>query len=209
VTTDVYEIVRAVLRSEVADAPRAKSALVVAIDAECMRRTGRIAEAEPMARIAAWLRDAADYLADAARARKASAEVRCNGCGASCMSEVAPGRPWPHGLVDAQIVGGYGSTELRDGVRHGFSLCEQCLVKMFDRFAHPPTVTHVSDGKSTTWAQDRRDRAEQVRMEAAMAAWTCPDCGTECAVWSSAGAVQTASCENGHKHTAWVWGSGS
>jgi hypothetical protein len=104
----------------------------------------------------------------------------CNGCGSLC-AKVSPadGKFSDYGLVGAEVTGGYLSTYLRDCVRYRFSLCEACLVQLFDGFAVPPQVDHVDgDQESTTWAEDRRARTLQQIHEARWDAWRCPKCSS-------------------------------
>ena len=60
--------------------------------------------------------------------------ISCNKCGESCRDDCDMN--W-EGLVEATICGGYGS-KLGDGVEYTFSLCEECLKKLFSEFKHQP-----------------------------------------------------------------------
>lgn len=45
-----------------------------------------------------------------------------------------------YGLVDAKCSGGFNSEQLSDGGIYRFSLCEKCLMEMFETFAMLPDV---------------------------------------------------------------------
>jgi hypothetical protein len=69
-------------------------------------------------------------------------DVLCNKCGGSCVPKGR--RPddayGPHGLIEAEVVGGYDSPVLPDGTTYQFSLCEGCLSALFATFVHDPRV---------------------------------------------------------------------
>jgi hypothetical protein len=80
---DVYELVRGILGSDVRAPDRVYAAVMVAIDVECMTRTGHSADPEPIQRIAAWLRGLAAHLLESASARggrRASEPPRLGPC---------------------------------------------------------------------------------------------------------------------------------
>lgn len=60
-------------------------------------------------------------------------DVFCNKCGLSCKSPQGHN----HGLIEAEVVGGYESTHIGDGDVHKFSLCERCLLDMINEFHYP------------------------------------------------------------------------
>jgi hypothetical protein len=71
-------------------------------------------------------------------------EPLCNLCGLTCTigHPESPARG-PHGLIKAQVIGGYESTPgngcgaLDDMTRYTFSLCEFCLDWLFEHFQVP------------------------------------------------------------------------
>jgi hypothetical protein len=65
-------------------------------------------------------------------------DILCNKCGNSCRG-VDPSFDW-EGLIEVGIIGGYGSTHLGDGNSYEFSLCESCLIALFQTFKHNPKV---------------------------------------------------------------------
>jgi hypothetical protein len=136
--------------------------------------------------------------------------VVCNGCGGLCVVFAGGESCGDYGLIEAEVVGGYHSTELRDLTRYRFSLCEACLVRLFDGFAVPPQVDDLcGDGQGrfeerpTTWCDDRLGRVRQQVREAYWRAWRCPKCGAAhegCA--SGHAGYESFRCEVGHE---WVW----
>lgn len=60
-------------------------------------------------------------------------DILCNKCGASLKCELNT-----NGLVEAEVRGGYDSPHLTDGEIYEFSLCEKCLVELFENFKFPP-----------------------------------------------------------------------
>jgi hypothetical protein len=65
-------------------------------------------------------------------------DIVCNQCGSSCYST-----PEYVGLIEAQVCTGYGSKFLGDGNNFSFSLCEECLVKLFKTFKHPALTENI------------------------------------------------------------------
>ena len=65
-------------------------------------------------------------------------DIICNGCGNSLKDDDVQDF---HGLQDACVHGGYGA-KLGDGVSYHFSLCEDCLNDMFNKFKIPPEVNN-------------------------------------------------------------------
>lgn len=85
----------------------------------------------------------------------------CNKCaGPLCPNVDSPNAEYPHGLVEAQVVGGYDSPHLTDCVGYRFSLCEECLRGLFATFKVHPDTRHYSvgvigdEGDESPYAQD-------------------------------------------------------
>lgn len=73
-------------------------------------------------------------------------EILCNLCGESMCPNVSnPNGQIPHGLEEAQVIGGYDSDHLLDLHFYTFALCELCLRKMFMQCKIPPKVERISD----------------------------------------------------------------
>jgi len=72
----------------------------------------------------------------------------CNACGLSCSLR-SPQGPYPSGLVEATVSGGYESTAgngygaLDDLTTYTFSLCEFCLDALFSQLRVPPRVAQM------------------------------------------------------------------
>ena len=66
-------------------------------------------------------------------------DVTCNKCEGSCR-EVGMEDYGFNCLIEHKITGGYGSAHLGDMTSYTFSLCEKCLVEMFDTFKIPVEV---------------------------------------------------------------------
>jgi hypothetical protein len=112
-------------------------------------------------------------------------DVICNKCGESMVTASAGyvpdrvvGRNYL-GLLDGSVAGCYGSELLLDTHRYRFSLCERCIVGMFDRFKVPPTVTEYEPGDRErdvgllTWAEDRAIRAGMDDRSDPLQCWEC------------------------------------
>jgi hypothetical protein len=56
-------------------------------------------------------------------------DTLCNKCGESCGEG-----DYPHGLIEAEVHGGYDSPVLEDQHAYKFSLCEKCLATLFREF---------------------------------------------------------------------------
>lgn len=72
----------------------------------------------------------------------------CNMCGGKmCHEYQNKSGKWaadvPHGLYEETIIGGYESYHLFDMTAYTFSLCEECLRKMFVQFKIKPAVHDV------------------------------------------------------------------
>jgi hypothetical protein len=90
-------------------------------------------------------------------------EVLCNMCGESCCpNEEVPSGTWrsdtPHGLIRANVTGGYDSYHLFDLTEYIFSFCEKCLRKLFIQCAIKPKIHYVlADGnpfEKGSWEKD-------------------------------------------------------
>ena len=73
-------------------------------------------------------------------------EVCCNKCGESCTIHICNDSNGNSikdhfGLIDCTVSGGYDSPHLTDLTYYNFSLCEKCLVELFETFKIPVTVT--------------------------------------------------------------------
>lgn len=79
--------------------------------------------------------------------RRGPTSYVCNKCGGSmCPNPKSMNAEIPHGLVDAEVVGGYDSPHLTDTTGYKFSLCEGCLRELFTSCKVPPEVRHYSLG---------------------------------------------------------------
>lgn len=62
-------------------------------------------------------------------------EIFCNKCSMSCRGHIGNF----NGLIEADVRGAYDSSHFEDGAVYKFSLCERCLLDLFDSFK---LVTH-------------------------------------------------------------------
>ena len=62
-------------------------------------------------------------------------DIICNKCGQTCKTNMNY-----NGLLEVEISGSYDSTHLHDLALYQFSLCEKCLVELFETFVHQPIV---------------------------------------------------------------------
>jgi hypothetical protein len=53
-----------------------------------------------------------------------------------------------NGLVEVEVSGAYDSTHLEDCTNYTFSLCEKCLVELFETFSISPLETGYAIGLS-------------------------------------------------------------
>lgn len=86
----------------------------------------------------------------------------CHKCGKSCKlaDERFGDKPILGGLIGAFVHGSYFSDHgLFDCNEYRFSICELCLVEMFDTFAIPPEIFCRIDSEKVTLEQHRSDRA--------------------------------------------------
>jgi len=56
----------------------------------------------------------------------------------------------PHGLIDAQVTGGYDSYHLFDMTSYKFNFCEKCLRQLFMQCKIKPFISDVDGGDHTT-----------------------------------------------------------
>ncbi len=87
-------------------------------------------------------------------------DILCNKCGDSLDKAVGTQRDSFHrcfeGLENAIVVAGYDANHLVDGNSYKFSLCEKCLVTLFESFKTPPEVRDdLHSTGDTSWAEDR------------------------------------------------------
>ena len=91
-------------------------------------------------------------------------ELVCNMCGGAMCHEISnKSGTWktdsPHGLYDAKVQGGYESYHLLDMNQYTFSLCEECLRKMFNQFKIKPEVSEINfdgdTGPEFSWHKDQ------------------------------------------------------
>lgn len=63
-------------------------------------------------------------------------DIICNSCGATCWDCHKMNY---EGLTEAEVIGGYGSSYIGDGISYTFSICEKCLIeKIFVAFKIQP-----------------------------------------------------------------------
>lgn len=95
-------------------------------------------------------------------------DILCNRCGKSCridtdaenLSNCTDARACFGGLTGAEVFGKYESGHgLFDMTRYKFSICELCLVEMFDSFKIPPDIFCLIDSMPVTIEEHRKDRA--------------------------------------------------
>jgi hypothetical protein len=91
-------------------------------------------------------------------------ELLCNMCGEGMCHEIKTlSSTWstrdPHGLYNAQVVGGYESYHLLDMNRYTFSFCEKCLRQLFMQCKIKPDVDEMNfdDGAAeASWENDQK-----------------------------------------------------
>jgi hypothetical protein len=69
-------------------------------------------------------------------------ELLCNLCGGCICPLGTHNEQYPHGLFEAEVSGGYDSYHLFDTTNYKFSLCEECLRKIFIQCKIPPSISH-------------------------------------------------------------------
>lgn len=67
-------------------------------------------------------------------------DIICNKCGKSLKADMN----FP-GLVEVSVRGLFDSPRLADETVYTFSMCEDCLMDLFDTFKIPPATTGYSD----------------------------------------------------------------
>ncbi len=90
-------------------------------------------------------------------------DILCNKCGRSCKDLSGWGY---EGLLEAYISGGYGS-KIGDGVGCEFSLCETCLLELFEIFKFPPKFLEYGafSGDLNAIAAENSDEEEETKTE--------------------------------------------
>jgi len=86
-------------------------------------------------------------------------EKLCNLCAGPMSPLGTPNEQYDHGLTKAHVMGGYNSYHLLDMSRYTFSLCEECLRKLFIQFKIKPDVDDMDfDGGAheDSWENDQR-----------------------------------------------------
>ena len=63
-------------------------------------------------------------------------DILCNQCGESCQDSADMNY---EGLIETVVQGGY-AAKLGDMDSYVFSICEDCLRKLFEGFKHPPAT---------------------------------------------------------------------
>jgi hypothetical protein len=77
-------------------------------------------------------------------------DVLCNKCGESCFDKYEMNF---EGLIEAHLCGGYGS-KIGDSVEIEFSLCETCLLELFERCIIQPKFV------DTLWGDYHEEQEE-------------------------------------------------
>ena len=67
---------------------------------------------------------------------------QCNKCNGPTRTPY--GLQDKYGLIDVKVISGYYSPVLPDCTKYEFSLCEKCIVELFDSFMTPPKTYNVS-----------------------------------------------------------------
>ena len=115
-------------------------------------------------------------------------DIVCNKCGKSMaldgeqrggMIPDAHSRQEYLGLLNASVDGCYASDDLIDSHRYRFSMCEKCLVSLFQSFALPPTITEYAmttdedTDRNIEWSKDREIRSTMDDEQDALERWEC------------------------------------
>lgn len=84
-------------------------------------------------------------------------EILCNKCGGFMCPIGTYNEQIPHGLHNAEVMGGYDSYHLLDLNKYIFSICEKCLRELFLQFIIPPVVNnHMSyNSELDEWHWDK------------------------------------------------------
>jgi len=80
-------------------------------------------------------------------AKEETVDIICNMCGGSCcnyVNEYAEDDKPYSGLVEYTVYGNYWSKPLDDMTEYTFSICESCLLKLFNKFEVPVQITDYS-----------------------------------------------------------------
>jgi hypothetical protein len=86
-------------------------------------------------------------------------EILCNLCGESVCPIGTTNEQYPHGLYNAQVVGGYDSYHLFDMTRYTFSFCEKCLRQLFIQCKIKPVIDDLDfagGSEESNWERDQR-----------------------------------------------------
>lgn len=79
-------------------------------------------------------------------------------CGETMCPIGTHNEQYPHGLHEAQVIGGYESYHLFDMTRYTFSFCEKCLRTMFNQCKIKPIVSYMDfDGNVAREESYQRD----------------------------------------------------
>jgi len=90
-------------------------------------------------------------------------EILCNLCG-ECMCPLGTmNEQCPHGLHEAQVTGGYDSYHLLDMNVYTFSICEECLRKLFMVAKIPPQVHDVQERAREDYTFEDDQKAYEYR----------------------------------------------
>jgi hypothetical protein len=85
-------------------------------------------------------------------------DILCNMCGKSCSLCTSDPQRMDNfgGIVEETIYGGYFSLGegLIDGVQYKFSICEPCLVRLFDQFKIEPVIQGLESEQENGQWQD-------------------------------------------------------
>lgn len=91
-------------------------------------------------------------------------ERTCNLCGCGCGDGFKKGPlNFNKGLIDATVTGGYSSPIIPDMTSHTFSLCEYCVVWLFDVFLIKHKFTDLDpqdESSQAEWPYHRDRRSE-------------------------------------------------
>lgn len=118
---------------------------------------------------------------------KVITDIICNQCGNTMgLDDRGCGMvPDPYsrrsylGLLNGSVDGCFSSDHLIDTHRYRFSMCEECLVKLFYRFVIPPMITEYAvttdedTDRTITWTEDRILRRDMNDQHDPLEIWEC------------------------------------
>jgi hypothetical protein len=84
-------------------------------------------------------------------------DILCNKCGESCLDKHERNF---EGLIEAHLSGGYGS-KIGDGIEVEFSLCELCLIELFDRCVIKPKFVDTLWGDYHEEQEETKEAVEE------------------------------------------------